>query len=65
MADEPKGTWIVVQEFHDEEQAECVATGPFLAQDEANDWMDSQPENKELFDASVWFLNTSTPIEGE
>jgi len=66
MADELKGTWIVVQEFHDaEHETACVATGPFPSQDEAVDWMDSQLENQELFDASVWFLNTPTPIEGE
>ncbi len=66
MADDPKGTWIVVQEFHDaEHEMACVATGPFPSQDKAGDWLDSQPWNKDLVDASVWFLNTPTPIEGE
>ncbi len=66
IADEPKGTWIVFQEFRDEEdELVCVATGPFPSQDEGVDWMESQPENKDLFDASVWFLNTPTPIEGD
>jgi hypothetical protein len=53
------GTWIIQKQYTFESgETEEVFVGPFSSGELAVEWLDAQPDEEELTEAFVWYMNS-------